>query len=201
MKKILVFFSYIFHPIFISLMASLFYLFLNNLYVINQEKIFVLLQIIIITILLPLLFIFLLRTLGKVNSYSVPEVSQRKIPLLIQLFLIILLIKNSVTLVRYPELHFFFLGAMCSTMIALILSFFKNKASLHMMGISALSLFVIGLSLHYQINAVYWIAFLILTNGFVAASRLEMKAHTPRELFIGFLLGSIPQLLLIEFWL
>jgi len=182
-------------------MAGLFYLFLNDPYVINQEKIFVLLQIVIITILLPLLFIFLLRTLGKINSYSVPDVSQRKIPLLIQLFLIILLIKNSITLVRYPELHFFFLGAMSSTLIALIFSFFKNKASLHMIGISALTLFVIGLSLHYQINVVYWIAFLILTNGFVAASRLEMKAHTPRELFIGFLIGSIPQLLLIEFWL
>jgi hypothetical protein len=182
-------------------MASLFYLFLNDPFAINQEKIFVLLQIVIITILLPLLFIFLLKTMGKVSSYSVPEVSQRKIPLLIQLFLIILLVKNSIPFDRYPELHFFFLGAMSSTMIALILSFFKNKASLHMLGISALTLFVIGLSLHYQINAVYWIAFLILSNGFVAASRLEMKAHTTRELFIGFLIGSIPQLLLIEFWL
>jgi acid phosphatase family membrane protein YuiD len=45
------------------------------------------------------------------------------------------------------------------------------------------------------------IAFLVLMNGFVASSRLEMKAHTPKELVIGFLLGIIPQLLLLRFWL
>jgi hypothetical protein len=38
-------------------------------------------------------------------------------------------------------------------------------------------------------------------NGVVASSRLEMKAHTPKELVIGFLLGIIPQLLLLHLWL
>jgi hypothetical protein len=38
-------------------------------------------------------------------------------------------------------------------------------------------------------------------NGVVASSRLEMKAHTPKELVIGFLLGVIPQLFLLHFWL
>jgi acid phosphatase family membrane protein YuiD len=38
-------------------------------------------------------------------------------------------------------------------------------------------------------------------NGFVASSRLEMKAHTPKELVIGLLLGIIPQMLLLGFWL
>jgi hypothetical protein len=45
------------------------------------------------------------------------------------------------------------------------------------------------------------IAFLVLMNGFVASSRLELNAHTPKELVIGFLLGSIPQLLLLILWL
>jgi hypothetical protein len=45
------------------------------------------------------------------------------------------------------------------------------------------------------------IAFLVFMNGVVASSRLEMKAHTYKELVIGFLLGVIPQLLFFPFWL
>lgn len=201
MKKILPFFSYLFHPIFIPVMAALFYLFFYDSYFVNQEKYFIVLQILIITVFLPILFFFLLRATGKVDSVMVSEVSQRKIPLVIQCFLIILLLRKSIPLERYPELHFFFLGVLLSTLQALGFLFFKIKASLHMVGISALTAFVIGLSLHNQINSIYTIVFLILMNGFVASSRLEMKAHTATELIIGFLLGSISQLLLWYFWL
>ena len=182
-------------------MATLIYLFYNASFIINQEKLFIFLQILIITVIVPVLLFFLLRAAGKIDSIMVPEVSQRKIPLLIHSFLIILLVRKSITLDRYPELHFFFLGALMSTLQALILSFFKAKASLHMMGISSLTVFVIGISLHYQVQSTFLIAFLILMNGLVASSRLEMKAHTSTELIIGFLLGSVSQLLLLYLWL
>jgi len=130
-----------------------------------------------------------------------PVVSERKFPLVIQCFLIILLVRNSITVERYTELHFFLLGALFSTLIALLLLFVKTKASLHMMGISALTLFVFGLTLHYQTQNIALIVFLILMNGFVASSRLVMKAHTSKELIIGILLGSLPQIPLMFLWL
>jgi hypothetical protein len=131
----------------------------------------------------------------------ISEVSQRKIPLVIQCFLTILLIRKSITLDRFPELHFFFLGGLLSTILALVFVFFKTKASLHMLAISALTLFFIGLSIHNQTQNIYMIALLVSMNGVVATSRLEMKAHTNKELVIGFLLGVMPQLLLLRFWL
>jgi hypothetical protein len=155
----------------------------------------------IVTILIPLLFFVMLRATGKINSMMAPMVSERKIPLVIQCFLIIALVRNGITLDRYPELHFFLLGALFSTLIALLLLFANIKASLHMMGISALTLFITGLSMHFQTQNTIPIAFLIVMNGFVASSRLEMKAHTVKELIIGFLLGCIPQLLLLYLWL
>ncbi len=148
-----------------------------------------------------MLFFVMLRATGKINSMMAPMVSERKIPLVIQCFLIISLVRNGITLERYPELHFFLLGALFSTLIALLLLFANIKASLHMMGISALTLFIIGLSMHFQTQNTLPIAFLIVMNGFVASSRLEMKAHTIKELIIGFLLGCIPQLLLLYLWL
>jgi hypothetical protein len=201
LKKILPFFSYLFHPIFIPVYAALFYFFYTDATFENKEKYFVLLQIFIITIILPLLFFFLLRAAGKVDSIMISKIEHRKFPLVILCFLTILLLRKSITLERYPEFHFFFLGGLLSTVLALFLLFFQTKASLHMLTISALTLFIIGLSIHNQSQNITIISFLVLMNGFVASSRLEMKAHTPKELGIGFLLGVIPQLLLWRFWL
>lgn len=159
------------------------------------------LQIALITILIPTALIFLLRNLGMVDSFMITNASQRKIPLVFQSFLIILLIRKSVTMETYPELHFFFLGALLSTLIALLYLFANIKASLHMVGISALTSFVFGLNIHLEANLAYIVPLLVLTTGFVASSRLEMNAHSPKELVIGLLIGSIPQLLLLFFWL
>lgn len=200
-KRIFPFFSYVFHPVFIPIYATLFYLFLNHSYTLNREKYLVLLQVSVITFLIPVLFFFLLRLTGKITSVMVPELSERKFPLVIQCFLLILLVRKSITIERYPELHFFLLGALFSTLIALILLFANKKASLHMMGISALTLFVFGLSLHHHTRNTLLITFLVLMNGFVASSRLIMKAHTPKELIMGVLLGSIPQILFLYLWL
>ena len=201
LKKIIPFFSYVFHPIFIPVYAALFYFFWNDSYFTNPEKYFAIFQIVIITLLLPILFFFLLRTAGQVDSIMISKISQRKIPLVIQSFLTILLVRKSITLDHYPEFHFFFLGGLLSTVLALALLFLSTKASLHAIAISAFTVFVIGLSVHSQTRNINLIAFLVLMNGFVVFSRLEMKAHTPKELVIGFLLGIIPQLLLLRFWL
>ncbi|MFV8379786.1 hypothetical protein [Flavobacterium sp. LB3R33] len=201
MKKILPLFSYVFHPIFIPAMATMFYLSLNDAEFVNQEKLFVFFQVLVVTVILPSLVFLLLRTAGNIDSIMLAEVSQRKIPLILHCFLLILLVKKSITIDRYPELHFFLLGALLSTILALILLFANIKASLHMIAISSLTVFIIGLSLHLQLQNTFIIAVLILLNGFIASSRLEMKAHTNKELVIGFILGAVPQLLLLVLWL
>ena len=70
-----------------------------------------------------------------------------------------------------------------------------------MIGITALTGFAIGLSLHNQTNNLYLHAFLLAINGLVATSRLEMQAHTEKELLIGFVLGLIPQTAFWYCWL
>lgn len=201
MKKILPLFSYIFHPVFIPLYATIYYLILNFSNFGSQEKYFVLSQILIITLLIPILFFFILRYSGRIGSIMVPVISERKLPLLIQSFLLIILVRNSITVERYTALHFFLLGALFSTLIAMLLLFAKTKASLHMIGISSLTLFAFGLTIHHQTQNATLIVFLILMNGFVASSRLVMKAHSSKELIIGILLGCIPQILLLFLWL
>lgn len=182
-------------------MATLFYLYYNSAEFVMQEKIFVFFQVFIVTVIIPVLAFLLLRATGNVDSIMIAKISQRKIPLVIHCFLIILLTRKSITVDRYPELHFFLLGGLLSTLIALILLFANVKASLHMIAISSLTIFIIGLSMHLQIQSMIPISILILLNGIVASSRLEMNAHTYKELVVGFFIGAIPQLLLLILWL
>ena len=201
MKKILPVFSYLFHPIFIPLFGTIFYVVLDNQYLTMGQYLILFLQIIIITFLLPISFFFLLRTFGKIDTIMLSDIDQRKIPLLLQIMLFTVLITKSITLERFPNLHFFFLGGLISTFVAFLLLYLKIKTSIHMIGISALTLFIIGLGLKNEVNTINIIAFLVLTNGLVASSRLVMNAHNTKELLIGFLCGALPQLSLFYFWL
>ncbi|WP_253251059.1 hypothetical protein [Flavobacterium sp. ACN6] len=201
MKKLLPIFSYILHPIFISLYATLFYLFYKEDLFSAQEKYFVLIQILVINVIVPVLFYLLLRSTGHVKSVMLSQTSERTIPLILQCFLYILLVKRSIVITRYPELHFFFLGALFSTILALVCTLFKIKASLHMVAICGFAIFVIGLNIHLQMHNPYWPALLILLSGIVASSRLEMNAHTSREILIGLFIGIMPQLLFLSLWL
>jgi hypothetical protein len=201
LKKILPVFSYIFHPIFIPTIAALLYMWYSGNTFLFQEKLFVLFQVVLLTLCIPILGFFILKVSGQIDSVMVYKISQRKIPLLLHCFLIILLVKNTIVINRYPELHFFLIGGLFSSLMALLLLFMNIKASLHLLSISSLTVFIIGLSMHLQLQNTITVALLILLNGLIASSRLVMNAHTYKELVIGFALGAVPQLFLLFLWL
>lgn len=158
-------------------------------------------QIIIITFLLPIAFFYLLRTYGKIESVMLSDINHRKIPLLLHMMLLTVLIEKSITIDKFPSLYFFFLGGLISTLIAFILLFVRVKASIHMIGMSALTCFIFGLSLKNEINTINLVTFFLFMNGLVASSRLVMKAHTLKELAVGFLCGIVPQIALFYYYL
>ncbi len=201
MKKILSFFSYVFHPIFIPLLGTIFYVMLDSHYFTLAQSLILFLQIIIITIFLPIAFFFLLRTVGKIDTVMLSDISQRKIPLLLQVMLFSVLIQKSITFDRFPYLYLFFVGGIFSTICAFLLLYLKTKTSIHMIGISSLTVFIVALSVYNEINTINTVAFFVMMNGVVASSRLEMKAHSNKELLIGFLCGAIPQSVLFYLWL
>lgn len=201
MKKALPAFSYILHPLFISVYAVLVFFFFGNHFFPYRDIYLVIIQIVIITIFIPVTFYYLLLSMGKVDSIMLAKRNQRIIPLIVHSILLYILIKKSITVEHFPELHFFFLGSLMSTFLALTMIYFKQKVSLHMIGITALTMFTIGISLHFQVRLIALIIPLILCNGFVASSRLEMKAHNYTELILGSLIGTLPQIGLFYLWL
>jgi len=201
LKKILPFFSYLFHPLFISVYATLFYFILFHDFYIIQEIYLFLIQIVIITVLIPISVFYLLMSFGKIDTLMAEELSQRKIPLLINCILLFILTQKSITADKIPELYYFFVGGLFSSILAFLFLLLKKKASLHMIGIVALTFFMIGVNQRIEISLLYTIATFIVLIGVVGSSRLVMKAHTLTELTIGFFCGALPQVFFWPFWL
>ena len=143
----------------------------------------------IMTIFIPIVFFFMLRTLEKVSSHFLEEVKERKWPLLFYAALDFVIMKYVLDAFDYPELYYFFLGVFTSTLAGLVMVIFRIKISLHMMGLAGLTTFLILLSLHFNLNLVYSISFLIAITGLTASSRLQYKAHTMNELAFGIVAG------------
>src|SRR5690606_10747903 len=106
----------------------------------------------ILTILLPILSYFLLKTLGRTESIYLKTTKERVIPLLINAIIILLIVNRVLPIHQIPELYFFFIGCLISTITCLVLALANFKASIHMIAISGLLMFAIATSLHFSIN-------------------------------------------------
>lgn len=201
MKWLVKSFSYIFHPLWMPLTAVLIYFAITPRYVAAEFWYAKLFATVIMTIVIPILSYFMFKNLGLVTEIHLKNVRERRYPLLFQMIFTLLIITIVFEGYELPEIHFFFVGVLGSCIAAFICCLFKFKASLHMIGISGVLLFIIGLSIHFNNNLLGLISLLVLAAGATATSRLEAKAHTPIELIVGFFIGAIPQFLVFAYWL
>ena len=193
--------SFIFHPLLMPLMGTAIYFYITPRFVDKEMVIANLFALTIITVIIPIVIFFLLKSLGQVASIYLRNVKERKFPLMIQCILLLLILKMVFNPYDSPELYYFFVGILFSAFAALIMVLFKIKVSLHQLGVAGLLLFLVGLSAHFKINLLVTISFLLFVNGWVASSRLQANAHTYKELAIGFFIGALPQLILFNMWL
>ena len=193
--------AYIFHPLLIPLIGVRLYFGLTPRFIEPQIINAKTYAIIIITILIPLISYFLLKNLGLVKSINLKEVQERKFPLMIQTLLVLVIIKMVFSSYQSPEMYYFFIGVLFTTISALVLVLFNFKVSLHQMGVAGVTMFLIALSVHFNKNYLLEIGIFFLINGWVASSRLDTKSHTILELLTGFFIGLIPQIVMLNYWL
>ena len=155
----------------------------------------------LLTVLLPILLYFLLRTLQRVNSIHLDTAKERILPLGLNCIIIFIIIQRVLPRNEIIELYCFFIGILLSTLSCLILAVLNFKASIHMIAISGILMFFIAISIHYNKNINGSIALIFLIAGAIGTSRLHLKAHTPVELIIGSVVGIVPQLIMLNYWL
>ncbi|WP_179351214.1 hypothetical protein [Winogradskyella vidalii] len=193
--------SFVFHPLIMPLLGVLFYFSKTPRFIpehVMKAKVF---SIVILTIILPILLFFLLKTINKVDSIYLKSTKERLIPLLINSIITFLILLRVLPPSEIIELYYFFLGILCSTLTCFILAVFKIKASIHIIAASGFFMFAVALGIHYQININGTIALMMIILGAIATSRLHLKAHNNQELIMGFFTGFTPQFLFLNYWL
>ena len=192
--------SYLFHPLFIPIGGTILY-FIVAPYSTLEIQSGNILPIFILTVIIPIIFFLILKNLGVIHSIFLPTIEERKYPLYISCILFLMILYKVIPNNYVHELFYFFTGLLTATATALILLFLKFKTSMHLLGMGSILMFMVGLSIHFEVNITLAISLFVLFTGLVTTSRLYLKAHNRVELFIGFLIGCCSQLIILKYWL
>lgn len=191
------FFSYIFHPLFIPVIATWYLAFIHQRYFTGippQEKLFILIRVAFNTIFFPAITILLLKAVGFINSILLKTQRERIIPYIaanIFYFWMYLVFRSQsgVPLI----LTGFIFGIFLSSSVALIANIYY-KISMHALGVGALSgliLLIIFSGISYNVFMAAMLVFLI--TGLVCTSRLIVSDHSLFDIYSGIFIGIICQ--------
>lgn len=201
MRIFLKFISYLFHPILIPIAGTLAYFLITPRFTPSEFQSGNILPIFILTVIIPIISFLILKNLGLVSSISLSDIKERKYPYYINIALLLMIVYKVIPNNFTAELYYYFIGLIAATFSSLILLFFNFKSSMHLTGMGSLIMFLVSLSIHFEINITIALSLFILATGLVATSRLYLRAHEKSEVIIGFLMGIFSQLLTIKFWL
>ena len=201
MRQFFLLISYIFHPLFAPIAGTLAYFMVTPKYTPLEVQSGNILPVFILTIIIPIISFFILKNLGVVNSIFLSTNKERIFPLIISIAILLMILIKVIPNNYTAELYFYFVGLLSATAASLLLIFFNFKNSLHLMGMGSFLMFLINLSIHFEINIILAISTFTLFTGLVATARLYLDAHSRAEVFIGLLIGLSSQLFTVKFWL
>jgi len=190
-NKIASIISWIFHPLWIPILA--FIIIFNSdayfaLVLPLETKLTVLIIVFISTVVLPVITLGILKFTKFIDSFLLNERPQRNLPfisIILFYYLTYYLLSNNSLPIIYNIL------ILLSTLLVISV-FFINlyfKISVHTLSWGSLNGTLVGLSYRYNIDFVNLIILFLFISGWVAYSRLQLKAHKSTEVYYGFLYG------------
>lgn len=193
--------SLVFHPLFIPFYMMLILLNVNTFFALAipvKTKLILTSMVFASTILLPLLFVFILYRLKMVRSFYMEQKEERIYPLLtVAIFYYI-----TYYLLKGFPISFFFsyymLGSTFLTILAMIISFYR-KISLHMIGMGGMFGLLMGISLNLSLDLTWFVIAAIILGGLLGFARIQSNSHKPSDIYSGFLLGAGVMFLLFIF--
>lgn len=187
--------SYILHPLLFAFFGTFLYLYLSPEHMTKQQEYVILLIVFVSTYIIPILLLSLLKRVGLIDDYHLRTIEERKFPILFFIILSFLIGRTLLDVQIVDLLAFSFFGIALGLSMSYVLFSLKLKTSLHTLGIGGLIGFIIVMSREYQMNYNATLALLFFLAGLIGMARIGLNAHRPSEVYLGFLLGSIAQLL------
>jgi membrane-associated phospholipid phosphatase len=190
------FISSVLHPIVMPTIGVLLYYMVVPLNI-NKPKLYALFSIIFIaTYAIPLLLLIFLKSKGHINSYEVHSIKERRIPLFFMTSIFLILGKFFFDVTYLKDLSYLYFGTALGLIFIYFIFKLKIKTSLHLLSMGSAVGFFLMIQLKYQTNIWPLISILILLSGLLASSRLKLKAHISKEVYLGFLLGIFCQVII-----
>ncbi len=125
------------------------------------------------------------------------SVYERRWPYLFSVFLFIVTIWMLRKLYIHPILVNFLMGATLAILLLLLVSFTNFKMSAHLVGMGGLAGMIAVVALNDYIDLSGILIAIILLSGILGTARLQLKAHKPVEVYSGFLVGFLVQLIYV----
>jgi hypothetical protein len=203
LKVLAYFFSVVFHPLFIPVIATWFLAFIQPGYftgITPNEKILIVIRVAFNTIFYPALTVLLLKALGFAKSIFLKTQRERIIPYIstnVFYFWMYMVFHNQ------PEvpliLTSFIFGVFLASSAGLLANIYF-KISMHALGVGSLSglmLIIIFSGFTYPVFLTAMLVFLI--TGLVCTSRMMVSDHKPVEIYSGIIIGVLCQLISYAF--
>lgn len=209
MRIVAHFFSVVFHPLFVLMYITLVLLWTNPFafgwrHVSEADTLLIILG--MTTITLPALAILMMKMLGWVKSFDLESRHERIAPYIVSGIMYLSLYLH---LVRAGTFPVSIRVAVLGTLIGLWANFLMNnfiKVSVHALGMGGMVAMVgltktsfggdqaqIGLAggtnLILPLDILFYAS--VIIAGLVCTSRLVLKAHEPREVYLGFMTGVL----------
>jgi hypothetical protein len=189
-------FSYVFHPLFIPVYVTWFIAFIHPGYFAGfavSQRWWIVLRIAYSMVFFPAITVFLLKGLGFIDSVFLKSQKDRIIPYIacgIFYFWAYLVFKNQPNIT--PVLTAFTFAVFLSSSAALLANI-RMKVSMHAIGMGGLiGIFLIIMQQNTMLMS--WpLSLAFLLSGLVCTSRLVVSDHTPKEIYVGLLLGILCQ--------
>lgn len=195
------FFSFIFHPLFIPVIATWFLAYIQPGYftgISPQEKFLIVIRVAFNTIFYPALTVVLLKALGFIKTIFLKTQRERIVPYIatnIFYFWMFLVFKNQ------PEVPVILTGFMFGIFLASSLALLANiyyKISMHALGVGSLCglmLIIIFSGFSFAIFLAAMITFIL--TGIVCTSRMIVSDHKPFDIYSGLLISILCQIISI----
>lgn len=190
--------SYIFHPVFVVCIMTIYLVYWNPRLFIGSdghERFMVMARVLYVDVFFPLFTVLLLKALKFIPSIELKTQRDRIIPYVATLtfyFWAYMVSRNLA--INPPEMTAMLFGAFLSVSGALVLnSFFK--ISMHAIGVGGLLMLMLIMLFRGTPDLGLFLILSVLIAGLVCTSRMIVSDHTNQELALGFVLGMLAQVI------
>ena len=200
MKIVAIVFTYVFHPLLLPTYSFALVIYTNPFLFAQYDNLtwIPILKVFLNTFMFPVLSLLLMNRLGFLPSFEMKNAQERIIPFISTLVFYIWTFMVFRKSGDPTILSMVMLGACLSTSVAFIINLFR-KISLHSTGMGVFIGIAFGNAFMSAQDVLWALILIVFIAGITGTSRLILKAHEPREVYLGYFVGFMMQMIAFRF--